>query len=74
MQSDRMQLPQKNWLTSQELIALYGVEASYSNAAKAARRLMQDHDIPWELVGKKWRTSDPNLMAMLQKNIAGGQE
>lgn len=55
MKIDSKTLPKRNWLTSQELIAMYGVVVGYSQASRAAQRLVRDYNIPWYRDGRKWR-------------------
>lgn len=62
-----MELGKPNWLTSKELIESYGLKISRGNEARAAKRIVKDFDLPWYREGNRWKTTDPNLMAMLRK-------
>lgn len=41
-------------LTSQELCELYGVAHDYTHAARTARKLVKDYDLPYVRIGYRW--------------------
>lgn len=41
-------------LTSQELCELYGVAYDYNHAARTARKLVLDYNLPYIRVGYSW--------------------
>lgn len=44
----------KHRLTSQELCRLYRVPFDYNHAARAARKLVLDYNLPYVRVGYRW--------------------
>lgn len=62
-----LKLGARTWLSSKELIGLYGLKATHQNSSRVAQRIVKDYNLPWyRETAKKWRTSDPAIMAMLQ--------
>lgn len=45
-------------LTSTELLAVYGMTASYFNATRVATRIVKDYRLPWTREGNTWYTDD----------------
>lgn len=64
-----LQLGHKKWLSSQELTSVYGRDISYANAARAARRMVDDYNLPWYRVGNKWYTTSPEVSEALAPAI-----